>query len=320
MSKPAQGPVLEQVLICGAESQLVGILSQPPANPDGSQLPTVIMLNAGLLHRVGPNRIYVTLARALAARGFPVLRLDLAGIGESAPRTDQVPLLDGVLADVRQAMAALTEHHGAQQFLLLGHCSGGIVSLVAAQREQRIVGAVMINPEGANEEWDAFDKQRKVATYYTNFYGRDALANSDRLRRFLTGRADYKTIAGNLFKHLIWNRITTLLFRIRTALGNRANVGAGAHSEREQARAILQAVGERGIPLLFMFTEGSTGHAYVRSMVGAELDRLCTSGVAHVEVLHNADHIFNLLSSQHRLIEAIESWASAVAPRLRHQQ
>ena len=43
----------------------------------------------------------------------------------------------------------------------------------------------MINPEGANEEWDAFDKQRKVATYYTNFYGRDALAPGETAQAFL---------------------------------------------------------------------------------------------------------------------------------------
>ncbi|MDZ4717604.1 MAG: alpha/beta fold hydrolase [Roseiflexaceae bacterium] len=319
MTEPVLTSVIEEVFVCGDGHQLIGILSYPATRPD-DDLPTVIMLNAGLLHRVGPNRVYVTIARALAARGFPVLRLDLAGIGESSPHAETMPMLDSVLADVRIAMAALAEQRGAQRFLLLGHCSGGIASLVVAEREPQIVGAVMINPEGVNQEWDTFDKQRKVATYYANFYGRNALANSDRLRRFLTGRADYRTIIGNLFKHLIWNRIAAFLFRTRKAIDSRTSVGTGANTEREQARAMLKAVGERGTSLLFIFTEGSTGYDYVRMIAGDEIDRLCANGVARVEILQNADHIFNLLSSQQRLVEVIGAWVTGVIPTLSQHQ
>jgi hypothetical protein len=69
----------EAVLIGGS---LVGILSRPPAGVDPA-MPGVLLLNAGRIHRVGPNRLYVAIARRLAAMGFAVCRFDLSGIGDS---------------------------------------------------------------------------------------------------------------------------------------------------------------------------------------------------------------------------------------------
>jgi pimeloyl-ACP methyl ester carboxylesterase len=305
----------EEVLICGEAGQLVGVLSTPEVQPGEEAAPTVIMLNAGLLHRVGPNRIYVMIARALAAMGFPVLRLDLAGIGESAPRAETMPQLEGVLSDVRTAMNTLGQRRGATRFILLGHCSGGIISLLVAEQEPRVVGVVMINPEGVNPEWDQLDKQRKLANYYSNFYGRDALGNRERLRRFLTGKADYRTIVNNLFRHVLWNRLAALVFRTRAMLGRRAAVAEGESAERQQARALLRLVSGRGTSLCFIFTDGSTGYEYVRAIAGAEIDRLCAAGAAQVKVIRDADHLFNLLASQQSLVAVITDWAQGLVPQ-----
>jgi alpha-beta hydrolase superfamily lysophospholipase len=164
----------EDVLICSAERSLVGVLTTPAESDADGERPTVIILNAGLLHRVGPNRIYVKLARALAAIGFSVLRLDLSGIGESQARSGTEPIDESVHADVRNAMDTLARTRGASRFVLMGHCSGAAFSLLIAARDPRVAAAVIINPEMASEEWNTFDQQRKVANYYANFYGRGA--------------------------------------------------------------------------------------------------------------------------------------------------
>ena len=59
---------------------LFGIVSEPLQPTDR---PTVVFLNAGLIHHVGPARLWVTLGRELASVGIPTLRLDLSGLGES---------------------------------------------------------------------------------------------------------------------------------------------------------------------------------------------------------------------------------------------
>src|SRR5205085_6183975 len=63
----------------GADSHLFGVLTEPGEKRD---LPAVILLNAGSIHRVGPSRLYVRIARELAQDGFASLRLDHEGLGD----------------------------------------------------------------------------------------------------------------------------------------------------------------------------------------------------------------------------------------------
>ena len=101
----------ESPLAFGRSHRLFGLLTEPV---DGASGPTVIMLNAGLIHRIGPRRIHVHLARRLAASGLRVLRVDLSGIGDSEARKDGLSAVDGLQDDVRQAMDALAQRTGAR--------------------------------------------------------------------------------------------------------------------------------------------------------------------------------------------------------------
>jgi len=58
----------EEVLQFGKRSSMVGILHSPAGTPN-PELPAVLLLNAGLIHRIGPNRIYVKMARQFAPEG-----------------------------------------------------------------------------------------------------------------------------------------------------------------------------------------------------------------------------------------------------------
>src|SRR5882724_3373080 len=123
--------VRDEVLRFGPEGQLVGIVSHPPeanspARPTtmrGSGL-SFIVLNAGVLHRVGPHRLHVVLARRIAAGGIASLRLDLGGIGDSMASSDAATFRDSAVADTRAAMTGLTHTLGSERFVLFGVCSG----------------------------------------------------------------------------------------------------------------------------------------------------------------------------------------------------
>ena len=58
----------ERVCEFGPQLNLTGLLTEPTATTH-PELPAVVMLNAGLLHRVGPHRMSVILARKLAEQG-----------------------------------------------------------------------------------------------------------------------------------------------------------------------------------------------------------------------------------------------------------
>ncbi len=132
----------EQAVTFGAADSLAGVLTQTDTD---SQRPHVLILNAGVVHHVGPGRLGVEVARELAAAGFSSLRFDFSGIGDSAPR---VPPLDPIacgIADVRDAMDYLGAAQGARQFVLLGLCSGARHAHYVATADTRVVGAVLLD-------------------------------------------------------------------------------------------------------------------------------------------------------------------------------
>lgn len=302
----------EEVLFCNDARSLVGILTTPDSAMGEHNLPAVILVNAGLVHRIGPSRIYVLIARALARQHFNVLRLDLSGIGDSMPRSDTMVIEQRMLADVRSAMDTLTRTCGTERFILMGHCSGALLSLFVASQEPKVAAAVMINPEGGGEEWEEFDRQRKEATYYTNFYSRGALKDRQRLLKVLTGKADYRTIGRNILKYVLLNRLATLFFRVRTMLGKkRAAATIAAESKHEQSRMIILTASQHS-KLLFIHTQGSTGYEHLRTIAGDDLDQLQARGIVNIQIIPAADHIFTLRSSQERLVNVIETWVGEI--------
>lgn len=124
---------------------LIGVFSQPESGVNTS-LPAVIFINAGLLHRVGPNRMNTQLARTLAARGYSSLRVDLSGLGDSMTGdhvTDNNTLVAG---DLDKSMNFLESEYGVKNFVLVGLCSGAYDTFRRAQEEPRVVG--LLNMDG----------------------------------------------------------------------------------------------------------------------------------------------------------------------------
>jgi len=151
----------EEVHRFGLDDGLVGVL----ALPDGAapHRRGVIFLNAGVLHRVGPNRVHVKSARRLAAAGVPSLRFDFSGIGDSAVSADRSAFDDRSFNEVQAAIDLLRSQGRVEEVVLAGICSGAMAAMKAATREPRIVGAVLINPqfdEGSEEAAGAPSDER----------------------------------------------------------------------------------------------------------------------------------------------------------------
>ncbi|MEZ6014284.1 MAG: bifunctional alpha/beta hydrolase/OsmC family protein [Planctomycetota bacterium] len=81
-------------------------------------------------------------SRALAARGFGVLRFDFTGLGNSDGDFANTSFSSNV-TDLVAAAAYLAEHHGAPR-LLVGHSLGGAAVLVAARRIESVEAVVTI--------------------------------------------------------------------------------------------------------------------------------------------------------------------------------
>ena len=107
--------------------------------------PTFLFLNAGLVHRVGPSRTYVMIARELARAGFASLRFDHGGVGDSGSRTDGANFEDGAADEVVQAMDFLETQYGSSSFVLVGLCSGARTALRVGAEDARVAGVVSLD-------------------------------------------------------------------------------------------------------------------------------------------------------------------------------
>lgn len=120
-----------------AEAAGLGVLHEGAA---GASV-CVVLLNAGAMHRVGPFRLYVALARDLAQRGFPVLRLDQPGVGDAIGSASQSPV-----DLLRQVLDRLQSSTGCSRFVVGGICSAADLGWRLALRDPRVAGLLLFDP------------------------------------------------------------------------------------------------------------------------------------------------------------------------------
>jgi alpha/beta superfamily hydrolase len=131
--------MIERVVQFGAVANLTGVLTEPAADRAVAGVPPVVLINSGIIHKVGSCRLYVKLARALAERGVPSLRFDLSGLGDSDVRKDALAFEESAVAETQEAMDYLTRLRGWTSFQLAGLCSGADVAHMTAVVDPRVV-------------------------------------------------------------------------------------------------------------------------------------------------------------------------------------
>ncbi|MEO5883449.1 MAG: hypothetical protein ABIQ06_13610 [Caldimonas sp.] len=133
----------ETVEVFGPHGNLVGTLHHP-GSPELRDV-AVVLLNAGVIHRIGPHRINVKLARALGRAGVVSLRFDLSGQGDSRVAPDASPHLQQALGDVRAAMDHIAARTSIRRFVIAGICSGADHAYRVAGADPRVAGIWMMD-------------------------------------------------------------------------------------------------------------------------------------------------------------------------------
>jgi alpha/beta superfamily hydrolase len=286
----------EEAVQFGEAGSLVGIVTSVPQVI--ADKPAVILLNPGIVHRAGPGRIYVKLARALATRGFTVLRFDFSGIGDSVVRLDSRRFEESSVDETRASMSFLHATRGCDRFILMGGCSGAAVSLKTAGVDRRAIGVIAINFPARTEEEESAS-HRNDAHYYWNF----AVRSLKSWVKVLTGQADYRRIGRALAQS-----VKSKLFEC-----NHASVSD------QQFRAELRELAARHVHLTFICSKGDVLLEDLRHAGGRDFKQLCAQGKAACEIISGSDHTFSSLSDQERLVEAVLRRAAALVPQLQVQ-
>ena len=257
----------EQAITFGRASHLTGIVGH------GSAHTGVILLNAGLVHRVGPFRLNVELARHAGAAGYPTLRFDLSTLGDSSAADVAETPEEQVRHDVRDAMGLLARETGCARFVLIGLCSGAANAHRVAAGDPRVVGAVFLDGHA----------YPTVGFYLRHYLPR--LCDPRRMVRFFGRKKRYRNIPGGEAN-----------FQVK-------------RSQRGEVRAELAAMLARGARLSFIFSGGAGGYfnhpRQLQECYGREVGR--HPGLS-VHWLAEADHTYCLAGDRRHLVEKVGAW------------
>jgi alpha-beta hydrolase superfamily lysophospholipase len=275
--------LLERPVFFGTEPPLFGIVTEPSQGEIRRR--AVILLNAGADHHVGPSRIYVSIARRWARQGYFVLRMDLAGIGDSGTRTespDDEVFPPAALDDIRAAMELLKNRYGIRDITLAGLCSGAYHALRAVVAGLPAGRILMVNP--LNFFW-------KQGMNLDDLQVAEVILNPVRYReRVMSGAAWKRLLSGqvNIWR-IVEIYVQRALLPVRAMyrdLARRLHIRLSYDLGRE-----LEEVVERGVHVVFVFAHGEPGVELLKIEAGSVVKRM--GAKCRVRIIERADHAFS---------------------------
>jgi exosortase A-associated hydrolase 1/exosortase A-associated hydrolase 2 len=275
-----------------AGATLVGVLHRGAA---AAEVGVVIVVAGGPQYRVGAHRQFVALARVLAAQGYPVLRFDLRGMGDS---TGTFVGYQESGPDIRAAVDQLqTQVPTLHRVMLFGECEAASAILFYAWQDTRVHKIALVNP------WIRTEEGR--AEVILKHYYRDRFLS----RRFWADLASGKVKAGRA--------LASFADLLKTYLKGRKNLRAGVERSADDDL--------EGLPLVAKTAEGLRrfpGSVLLlmsgRDYIAREFDEVTRSSQAWAALqesprvkrvdIEGADHTFSRAEWKAAAHDALRRW------------
>jgi len=279
---PSSKTITERPVFLGRDGLVFGIVTEPRSGE--ARRRAVILLNAGADHHIGASRLYVSVARRWAYRGYIVLRMDLAGLGDSrtrpgCPDNDVFP--HDALEDVRAAIEFLRTRYGVRDCTLSGLCSGAYHALRAAAAGVPVNRIIMVNPQ--HYFWNPGDtlEMLQLAEIVRNpgVY-RERLFSISAWKRLLSGRVNVVRIL-RIYVQRPLLAVESAARDIARILRIRLPNDLGSE---------LEEIVARGTRVVFIFAGGEPGIDLLKLQAGASVRRLGER--CRIHVIDDADHVF----------------------------
>lgn len=275
MSAPPAVGFRETVETFGRHGSLAGILTRPPGE-ETRGIP-VVLLGAGILHKVGPSRASVDVARRLAAAGHPVLRFDLSGIGDS-PRVDEASLDRTAVLDIQDAISLVAERAGAPTGVaLVGFCSGADNGLFVASEDPRVARLVLFDPTVHRTR--GFELRRMS-------------------RRLTSPRSWWNVLSGRSLALELRDRITVESERPP------GYYGLLAQGPEETDRRVAELV-SRDVGILYVLSQGTHDYCNAPEQIEESLPTGYSPELVKVLWAPEMDHILSTAAQRRDLTEAV---------------
>jgi alpha-beta hydrolase superfamily lysophospholipase len=284
---PGEGAT-ERAVRFGPGGLLFGIVTAPRRGEPRRR--AVVLLNSGADSHVGVARLNVSLARRWAQHGYVVLRMDLAGLGDSDVRPDRPDdevFPPAVLEDMGAAIEFVRGHYQVGEVTVGGVCSGAYHALRAAAAQLPLDRIFLVNPEAFSwREGTPLTAVNVAEVVRTRGVHARRVLSLAHWKKLLTGNVDVARVA------------TVFAERTRLSLGSRT---------REALRAVgirlandvawqFEQIAARGVRTAIVFSEGEPGIELLRVQVGSVVERLGER--CRVHIIPAADHMFSQSSAR----------------------
>jgi pimeloyl-ACP methyl ester carboxylesterase len=271
--------------------KLFGVLTEPIETPVSDLC--VLLLNAGPIRHIGPNRMWVEAARRWAPWGVSTLRLDLEGLGDSDGASGRFAgdelYVPELVEQVRTVLGVVEARGIADRFALAGLCSGAYWSFHAALQDERVLAAFMINP------W---------ALYW------DTSLEGDRgLRRRLLRSSSWRKV---LRREVPFSRLAALTGETPAAL---AGIQSRAKSRMRELTLALDRLREDQKHVLLAFSDNEPLCADLRRR--GLLERQDRWPNITFEFIPGEDHILQSLASQRQVHASLDRALAVLLARRR---
>jgi len=275
-----------------AGETLFGILTSPVAEPSGTGV--VLLTGGDFIPSLNRNRLWVRLARSLAAAGHHALRFDYHGVGESTGLVEHFELPRPFTDDLESA-AAVLRSAGAREIVLVGVCFGAVTALASVERIEGLRGVAMLaHPVRDFELLEDLGTAQYLRHVIQEEGARGLLRRGKRLPTYAS---------------LVTNRVR----------GAAARARAGADAQDPTSRQLLDGLGRaarRRVPLLIVYgTEEGEGVEFEQARPGRLGDILNEAGdLIEVRTLEGNVHDLVGLDLQDAVLELTASWIERIAP------
>jgi pimeloyl-ACP methyl ester carboxylesterase len=275
----------QRVVRFGTVTPLAGILTEPVGGAPRDR-PAVIILNSGILHHVGANRLHVQLARRLAELGFATLRFDFSGLGDSEPRRDSRPFEESGPLETREAIDYVSRTVGSPSAILMGLCSGADAAHLAALDDERVSGLGLLDP------W-----AYRTTRYYAHYYG-------------------YRLVRPAMYLRWVRVRLGRLKNVVQpTPASDEPDPGMYDMPEyirvfppREKVAGELREFMRRGVELNVIFSGGLEEYNH-QGQYRASFPEIDFSHRLEETHISGATHVFTALAHQERVVKVLSGWA-----------
>ncbi|OYW74523.1 MAG: hypothetical protein B7Z37_17440 [Verrucomicrobia bacterium 12-59-8] len=307
------GAVRESTHPISSVPDLFGIMTEPLEH--STKLPWIVMLNAGAAYRIGPGRIHVSLARQLAALGYPCLRFDINGIGDSVaadPEKENDTYAASAFRDVGLVCDYLHVQRPGRPIVLLGLCSGAYVAFQSAAQlpDPAIIESILINPlvffwkEGMTINDTNTDQLVAWREYW------NAIFQWSQWKMLLTGRTR-AGFAGSLKRFV--GHLTPRLPRFgRSASAAKSTEPATqsgcAHPARKDLPGDLNRVVAAERTLAMFVSDNDPGHFLLMYQARRKATQLMKQGRLQCRFIDNADHTFSTAQARQTFYQSLTDY------------